>query len=86
MTLAELQPKQKAIIKSIGDIGELKTRLMELGVLCGEPVQLVRYAPLGDPIEIRVADTMIALRKEDAGKIEVEPISQLRKRERRGVR
>jgi ferrous iron transport protein A len=84
MRLDELQPKQKAIIKSIGDIGELKDRLMELGVLCGEPVQVVRIAPLGDPLEIRIADEHLALRKEDAALIEVEPISQLRRRERRG--
>ncbi len=86
MTLADLQTKQKAIIKSIGDLGELKRRLMELGVLCGEPVQLIRRSPLGDPLEIRVADTLIALREEDAKKIEVEPISQIRKRQRRGLK
>lgn len=84
MKLSELRPKQKAIIKSIGDIGELKNRLMELGVLCGEPVQVVRTAPMGDPIEIRVGDEYLALRDEDAQKIEVEAISQLRKRERKG--
>ena len=85
MKLSELQPKQKAIIKSIGDIGELKNRLMELGVLCGEPIQVVRIAPMGDPIEIRVGDEHLALRDEDAQKIEVEAISRLRKRERKGL-
>ena len=49
MTLADLEPKQKAIVKAIGDLGELKARLMELGVLCGEPVQLVRAAPWATP-------------------------------------
>ena len=85
MTLADLEPKQKAIVKAIGDLGELRARLMELGVLCGEPVQLVRAAPWGDPLEIRVGDTMIALRKTDAAKIEVEPISRIRRRRREGV-
>ncbi|OQX50382.1 MAG: iron transporter FeoA [Epsilonproteobacteria bacterium 4484_20] len=85
MKLSELHPKQKAIIRSIGDIGELRNRLMELGVLCGEPVQVVRIAPLGDPIEIRIGDEHLALRKEDAQKIEVEAISQLRHRERKGL-
>jgi len=73
--LSELHPRQKAIIKSIGDIGELKNRLMELGVLCGEPVQVVRIAPLGDPIEIRIGDEYLALRDEDAQRIEVEGLS-----------
>ena len=84
MKLSELHPGQKAIIKSIGDIGELKNRLMELGVLCGEPVQVVRVAPLGDPIEIRIGNEHLALRDEDAQKIEVEAISQLRHRKRKG--
>lgn len=84
MKLSELHPRQKAIIKSIGDLGELKDRLMELGVLCGEPVQVVRIAPLGDPIEIRVGNEHLALRSEDAQKIEVEAISQMRRRERKG--
>lgn len=80
MKLGELQPKQKAIIKSIGDIGELKNRLMELGVLCGEPVEVIRIAPLGDPIEIRIGDEHLALRNEDAQNIEVEAISRSKKR------
>jgi len=75
MKLSELYPGQKAIIKSIGDIGELKNRLMELGVLSGEPIQVVRFAPLGDPIEIKTGDEHLALRKEDAQRIEVEAIS-----------
>ncbi len=84
MKLNELRPKQKAIIRAIGDLGELKDRLTELGVLCGEPVQIVRIAPLGDPLEIRIGDEHLALRREDAEKIEVEAISQLRRRERKG--
>ena len=75
MTLAQLGEKEKAIIRKIGDLGELKRRLMELGVLCGEPVQMVRKAPFGDPLEIRVADTDLAIRREEADKIDVEPIS-----------
>ena len=85
LKLSDLRPKQKAIIKSIGDLGELKARLMDLGVLCGEPVQIVRIAPLGDPVEIRVGNEHLALRGEDAEKIEVEAISQLRARKRKGL-
>ncbi len=76
MKLSLLHPKEKAFIKSIGDLGELKTRLMEMGVLCGEVVQVVRIAPLGDPMEIRIGSDHLALRKEEADKIEVEVISQ----------
>ncbi len=58
---------------------------MDLGVLCGEPVQIVRIAPFGDPVEIRVGNEHLALRGEDAEKIEVEAISQLRARKRKGL-
>jgi len=58
---------------------------MELGVLCGEPVQVVRIAPLGDPIEIRIGYEHLALRNEDAQRIEVEAISQRKRRERKGL-
>ncbi|WP_294951723.1 FeoA family protein [Sulfurovum sp.] len=85
MKLSELQTGQNAIIKSIGDLGGLKDRLMELGVLCGEPVQTVRVAPLGDPIEIRIGNEQLALRKEDAQKIEVEMISRTKYPERKGL-
>ena len=85
MRLSELHPKEKAIIKSIGDIGKLKNRLMEFGVLCGEPVQIVRIAPLGDPIEMRIGDEYLALRYEEAQKIEVEVISPTKVYRRKGV-
>jgi len=85
MTLADLRPRQKAIITTIGEIGDLRTRLMDLGISCGEEVQLLRFAPLGDPVEFRIGDEMVSLRLEDAVKIDVEPISQLHGRKRSGV-
>ncbi|WP_201353686.1 FeoA family protein [Hydrogenimonas urashimensis] len=86
MTLADLQTKQKAIVKKVGQLGELRARLMELGVFCGEPIQLVRRSPFGDPLEIKVADTHLAIREEDAEKIEVEPISHAHRTKREKMR
>ena len=85
MKLSELYPKQKAIIKSIGDLGELKERLMDMGVLCGELVEVVRVAPMGDPIEICIGDEHLALRREEMQKIEVEVISSTTPFKRKGL-
>ncbi|BCD59367.1 MULTISPECIES: FeoA family protein [unclassified Nitratiruptor] len=70
--LSQMEPKERGIIKKIGDIGELKRRLLELGALTKVPVEVVRIAPFGDPIEIKIGNTYLALRKSEANKIEVE--------------
>ncbi|SFV75634.1 FeoA family protein [hydrothermal vent metagenome] len=77
--LSDLKEGQKAIIKEIGDIGELKQRLYELGIICKEPLEIVRVAPFGDPIQIRVENNNIAIRKEEAKKILVENLSARKK-------
>lgn len=50
-----------------------KARLMEMGMLVGTTVELVRFAPLGDPIEIRVRGYNLSLRKHEAELILVRP-------------
>jgi len=73
--LSSLKEGQKAIIQNIGEIGELKQRLLEVGLLCNEPIEVVKIAPFGDPILIRVGNNSFALRKEEADKIVVENLS-----------
>ena len=46
-------------------------RLMEMGVLEGEEVEVVGYAPLGDPVEIRLGDSRLSLRRSEAARVEV---------------
>lgn len=72
MNLSELQKGQSAKIKKIGKIGELKKRLVDMGITAGEIIKLERNAPLGDPQEFVVKGTNIAIRKEDAKNIEIE--------------
>ena len=50
-----------------------KGRLLEMGLLIGTPVQLVRFAPLGDPVEVKVRGYHLTLRKHDAEQIWVRP-------------
>ena len=74
MKLCDLKNGEKAKIVKIGRIGELKKRLVDMGVTVGEIIKLERNAPLGDPQEYIVKATGIAIRKEDAKNIEVEKI------------
>ncbi len=53
--------------------GPDKSRLMEMGLLVGTPVELVRFAPLGDPVEIKVRGYHLTLRKHEADLILVRP-------------
>ena len=48
---------------------ETRPRLMEMGLLVGTPVELVRFAPLGDPVEIKVRGYNLTLRKQEAEQI-----------------
>lgn len=72
MNLAQLKPGEKGKITSIGAIGPLKRRLMDMGVLVGEEVTVMKVAPLGDPIEVKIKSYNLSLRKKEAEGIEVE--------------
>jgi ferrous iron transport protein A len=53
-----------------------RPRLMEMGLLVGTPVELIRFAPLGDPVEIKVRGYHLTLRKHEAGQILVRCASE----------
>ena len=72
MNLAKLKPGQTGKITAIGAIGPLKRRLMDMGVLVGEEVTVVKVAPLGDPIEVNIKSYRLSLRKKEAQGISVE--------------
>ena len=71
MTLNELTEGQRARIASlIGDDAILQ-RLMEMGLLEDEEIEVVGFAPLGDPMEIRLRDYRLSLRSTEAARIRV---------------
>ena len=72
MNLARLKPGETGRITAIGAIGPLKRRLMDMGVLAGEEVRVVKVAPLGDPMEVRIRNYSLSLRKKEAEGIAVE--------------
>ena len=71
MTLDQLQEGQRARIESfIGDDTVLQ-RLMEMGLLENEEIEVVAFAPLGDPVEIRLRDYRLSLRRTEAARVRV---------------
>ena len=70
-SLADLPLGQHAEIASIDCERRLSRRLMEMGLLPGTGVRVVRVAPLGDPIELRVRNYSLSLRRAEAAKIAV---------------
>ncbi|HTH50832.1 MAG TPA: ferrous iron transport protein A [Pyrinomonadaceae bacterium] len=71
MKLDELPVGRSARVVSVSGTGRVTQRLMEMGVIPGIGVQVVKAAPFGDPIEIRVRGYSLAMRKNEAAAIEV---------------
>ena len=72
MTLDKLPLGQEAVITAVGGEGALRCRLLDMGLIPKTRVRVEKVALLGDPLELRVRGYSLSLRKEDAGKIEVE--------------
>lgn len=75
MTLDTLkQPGERARVKDIAGDDAISVRLMEMGLTEGEEIELLGYAPLGDPIEYFVRGYRVSLRKTEAARVEIEPV------------
>lgn len=72
MTLAELQHNTQSRITGFTKEGEALSRLHRLGVIPGASAIVLRQAPLGDPMQVRVEGTLLSIRKRDAHQIQVE--------------
>ena len=72
MTLKELKPGQTARIITVGGEGALRQHFLDMGVIPGAFVTLVKLAPIGDPMELRIHGYELTLRLADAQKIDVE--------------
>ena len=76
MTLNELKVGYSAIIKSIGGSGALRQHFLDMGVIPGVYLTLMKYAPMGDPMELRIHDYELTLRLADAKEIEIDQVSE----------
>ncbi|WP_022750084.1 ferrous iron transport protein B [Lachnobacterium bovis] len=74
MNLRELKIGESAIIKSVGGNGALRQHFLDMGMIPGSEVSLVKYAPLGDPMELIVSGYSLTIRLADAEKIEIENV------------
>ena len=74
MTLAELEQNIQTHITGFTEEGEAFGRLHRMGVIPGATVTVLRTAPLGDPIQVRVEGTLLSIRKRDARQIQVESV------------
>ena len=72
MTLNDLSVGKEAVITAVNGEGALRLRLLDMGLIPGTKVKVIKIAPLGDPIEITVRGYELSLRKADAESIEVE--------------
>jgi ferrous iron transport protein A len=70
-SLDQLRVGQRARIQSLSGIDTLLQRLMEMGLLEGEEIEVLAIAPLGDPVEILLRDYRLSLRRREAASITV---------------
>jgi len=71
MTLKDLKIGESGVITVVGGEGELRQHFLDMGVIPGTRATIVKYAPMGDPVEISIQGYELTLRLDDAAKIEV---------------
>jgi len=72
-SLNTLLPGDRAVVLEIRkDAGSIRRRLMEIGLTAGTQLEFLRHAPFGDPIEIRIGDTRLSLRRAEAASVIIE--------------
>lgn len=71
-SLDQLRVGQRGRIQSVSGADAIVQRLLEMGLVDGEEVDVIGVAPLGDPIEIRLRDSRLSLRRSEASRVAVE--------------
>lgn len=71
-TLDQLKIRDRGTVSTLRGVGNIQQRLLEMGVSDGAEVEVLRFAPLGDPMEIVVRGFHLTLRKSEASLVEVE--------------
>lgn len=76
MTLRELEIGKSTVIEKVGGEGALRQHILDMGLIPGVEVTMVKFAPMGDPLELRVHSYELTLRVADAEKIEIAPATK----------
>ncbi len=85
MTLKDLEAGKSAVIQTVGGEGALRQHFLDMGVIPGAEVTVIKLAPMGDPMELQIHGYKLTLRLADAGQIEISPIEE-RKRRHEGAK
>ena len=70
--LKDMKPGESGLIVTLHGSGNVKHRLIDMGLVHGTKIHVMKFAPLGDPVEIKVKNFELALRNSEAGMIDVE--------------
>ena len=79
MTLKELEIGKRAVVSAVGSEGSLRQHLLDMGVIPGTEITILKYAPMGDPMEVRVQGYSLSLRLAEAAQIQVRPVEDVRR-------
>ncbi len=85
MTLKELGIGKSGIIRTVGGEGALRQHFLDMGVIPGAEVTVIKYAPMGDPVELKIHGYELTLRLADAEKIEIDEVSEKKIREKKKI-
>ena len=84
MTLRDLEVGKSAVILKVGGQGALRQHFLDMGMIPGAEVTVVKLAPMGDPLELQIHGYELTLRLAEAQQIEIEPITK-RSRSHEGI-
>lgn len=83
MTLKELEIGKSAVIKNVGGEGALRQHFLDMGMIPGAEVTVVKLAPMGDPVELQIHGYELTLRLAEAAQIEIEEIKERSQKHKR---
>ena len=76
ITLKDLKPGQRALVTNVGGSGALRQHFLDMGIIPSATVELIKFAPMGDPIEFRIHGYELTLRLADAAQIAVDTLPE----------
>lgn len=71
LTLGDVAPGERVVVARVGGARAFRRRLMELGIIPGTPVEVLRVAPLGDPVELSARGCNLSIRRAEAKLVDV---------------
>ena len=75
LNLDQIKPGVTVKVKKVSAAGNLQRRILALGIIPGSIMEVIKVAPLGDPIEVKLRSSNLMIRKEDAQNISVEELA-----------